>query len=167
MIETDGFAHLATALGDAIGTPTTAEFDTADGTMQLTSNGALYWHKDSGTVAFTDGYHRSALVGSDLVQWVGDQVDAPKPVVQLPSYTVNARVLCIEQAESGGKNVPNAHGSGAVGVMQYMPGTFAAHAAEMGHPDWSPWIPWQAEAVAAYDLAPPRNRRSQWTVAGC
>lgn len=78
---------------------------------------------------------------------------------------LTARVKCIEAKESGGANVSNARGSGASGVLQYMPGTFAAHAAEMGHPEWSPWNPEQARAVAAHDLA--MGRRAQWTVSGC
>lgn len=82
-----------------------------------------------------------------------------------PSAAGSGRVACIENKESGGANVANIHGSGAVGVLQYMPGTFYAHAAEMGHFDWSPWVPWQARAVAAHDLA--MGRRSQWTVGGC
>jgi hypothetical protein len=169
-IETDGFVHLADALGDTVGVPITTEYATEDGTMQLTSNGAMYWHKDSGTVAFTDGYNRAALIGSHLVQWVGDQVDPPKPVVQIPSYVPNARVACIESKESGGENVwrdhtPPTHGDKPAGVLQYFQSTFAAHAAEMGHPEWSRWNPDEARAVAAYDLS--RGRRPQWTVSGC
>jgi hypothetical protein len=82
-----------------------------------------------------------------------------------PIGGATARVRCIESKESGGANVANRRGSGAVGVLQYMPSTFAAHAREMGHPDWSPWNPAQAEAVAAHDLA--LGRRNQWTVGGC
>jgi soluble lytic murein transglycosylase-like protein len=78
---------------------------------------------------------------------------------------VSARVACLEAKESGGANVANARGSGAVGVLQFMPSTFAAHAAEMGHPEYSPWNPAQARAVAAHDLA--LGRRAQWTVGGC
>lgn len=81
------------------------------------------------------------------------------------SGAFSARVACIERAESGGANVANRRGSGAGGVMQYMPSTFAAHATEMGHPEWSLWNPAQARAVAAYDLA--LGRRAQWTVGGC
>jgi soluble lytic murein transglycosylase-like protein len=88
-------------------------------------------------------------------------VAASPPV--LPA--VSARVECIIARESGGANVANSRGSGAVGVLQYMPTTFAAHAAEMGHPEYSPWNPTQARAVAAHDLA--LGRRSQWTVGGC
>ena len=92
----------------------------------------------------------------------------PPPVVTsspvvLPA--VSARVACIEAKESGGANVRNARGSGAGGVMQYMPSTFARGAAEMGHPEWSLWNPAQARAVAAHDLA--LGRRGQWTVGGC
>jgi len=83
--------------------------------------------------------------------------DRPSPV--------SGRVACIEAKESQGRNIANERGSGAVGVLQYMPGTFAAHAAEMGHPEWSPWSPPQARAVAAHDLA--LGRRAQWSVGGC
>jgi hypothetical protein len=86
-------------------------------------------------------------------------------VVPSISGALAARVACIESRESGGANVANRGGSGASGVLQYMPGTFRAHAAEMGHFDWSPWTPWQARAVAAHDLA--LGRRAQWTVRGC
>jgi len=78
---------------------------------------------------------------------------------------VSARVACIEGKESQGRNIANTRGSGAVGVLQFMPSTFAAHAAEMGHPEWSPWNPAQARAVAAHDLA--LGRRAQWSVGGC
>jgi hypothetical protein len=82
----------------------------------------------------------------------------------LPAVS-SARVACIESKESGGANVWNHQGSGAGGVMQYVASTFAAHAAEMGHPEYSRWNPAQARAVAAHDLA--LGRRSQWTVGGC
>ena len=94
--------------------------------------------------------------------------DPPLRLVANPPPVANAlaaRVACIESKESGGANVANARGSGAGGVLQFMPGTFAAHAAEMGHPEWSLWNPGQARAVAAHDLA--LGRRSQWTVGGC
>jgi hypothetical protein len=81
------------------------------------------------------------------------------------STSVAVRVACIESKESGGANVANARGSGAGGVLQYMESTFRAHAAEMGHPEYSRWVPWQARAVAAHDLL--LGRRAQWTVAGC
>jgi hypothetical protein len=91
----------------------------------------------------------------------------PAPVLSTPPVlpAVSARVACIESKESGGANVANARGSGAGGVLQYMPSTFAAHAAEMGHPEYSLWNPAQARAVAAWDLA--KGRRAQWTVGGC
>jgi hypothetical protein len=88
-----------------------------------------------------------------------------EPAIPPPVVAYNARVECIISKESGGANVANSRGSGAVGVAQYMPSTFAAHAREMGHPDWSPWNPAQARAVAAHDLA--LGRRAQWTVGGC
>jgi hypothetical protein len=81
------------------------------------------------------------------------------------SGVFSSRVACLEAKESQGLNVANQRGSGAVGVLQYMPTTFAAHAAEMGHPEYSPWNPTQARAVAAHDLA--LGRRGQWTVGGC
>jgi hypothetical protein len=91
----------------------------------------------------------------------------PPPVPASPAIpaAVSARVECIVAKESGGANVANRRGSGAVGVAQYMPSTFAAHAREMGHPEWSPWSPDQARMVAAHDLA--LGRRSQWAVGGC
>lgn len=82
-----------------------------------------------------------------------------------PTSGVSSRVECIIAKESQGRNIANARGSGAAGVAQYMPSTFAAHAAEMGHPEWSPWNPAQARAVAAHDLA--LGRRAQWSVGGC
>lgn len=91
------------------------------------------------------------------------ELEPPKPAPVKPAY--NARVACIEAKESGGENIWNRRDSGAGGVMQYMEGTFRAHAAEMGHPEWSRWNPDQARAVAAHDLA--MERRSQWTVSGC
>ncbi|HYW90151.1 MAG TPA: transglycosylase SLT domain-containing protein, partial [Chloroflexota bacterium] len=96
------------------------------------------------------------------------------PLAALPSRpassptapaVANSRVECIIAKESGGANVSNRQGSGAGGVMQYLPSTFAAHAREMGHPEWSLWNPAQARAVAAHDLA--LGRRAQWTVGGC
>jgi hypothetical protein len=87
------------------------------------------------------------------------------PMPERPVPAPNWQVACIKATESGGANVWNRSGSGAGGVMQYMPGTFARGAREMGHPEWSLWVPWQAEAVAAHDLA--MGRRSQWTVSGC
>jgi len=85
----------------------------------------------------------------------------------LPTFetAVMVRVACIERKESGGANVPNRQGSGAGGVLQYMESTFRRSAAEMGHPEWSRWVPEQARLVAAHDLL--RGRRAQWTVGGC
>jgi hypothetical protein len=160
--DTDGFAKLADVLPERVGTPLTREFGTDIGTMQLTSTGAVYWHSDTGTIAFTDGYAHAALVGNRIVEWQGENAEPP---VTFVAPVVNSRVYCIEMKESGGANVANRSGSGASGVMQYLPGTFYAHAAEMGHFDWSPWVPWQAESVAAHDLA--LGRRAQWTVSGC
>lgn len=103
----------------------------------------------------------------DYLRGVGEL--APLPVeAAAPARDGRApgpRVACLEAAESRGLNIANQHGSGAVGVLQYMPSTFYAHAAEMGHPGWSPWNPDQARAVAAWDLA--HGRRGQWTVSGC
>jgi hypothetical protein len=88
-----------------------------------------------------------------------------EPPVPPVAAALRARVACIEAKESGGANVWNRSGSGAGGVLQYMPGTFARGAREMGHPEWSLWNPDQARAVAAHDLA--LGRRGQWTVGGC
>lgn len=97
---------------------------------------------------------------------VGEYPQRPPPTLPvLLAPSVAARVACIEGKESGGANVPNSRGSGAGGVLQYMESTFRAHAAEMGHPEWSRWVPEQARAVAAHDLS--MGRRAQWTVPGC
>jgi membrane-bound lytic murein transglycosylase B len=94
-------------------------------------------------------------------------VTEASPPAPAPAYSdaVMARVACIEWKESRGQNIANLRGSGAVGVMQYLPSTFYAHAAEMGHPTWSAWNVAQARLVAAHDLT--LGRRSQWTVSGC
>jgi len=110
---------------------------------------------------------RAALASQKLddpyayLRAIGELPMPEPPRVSPPNW----RVACIEAKESGGANIWNRRGSGAGGVMQYMPGTFARGAREMGHPEWSLWVPWQAEAVAAHDLA--MGRRSQWTVSGC
>jgi hypothetical protein len=88
----------------------------------------------------------------------------PRPAPPIPAGLL-ARVKCIEAKESGGANIWNRAGSGAGGVMQFMPSTFARSAREMGHPEWSLWNPQHARVVAAHDLA--LGRRAQWTVSGC
>lgn len=93
------------------------------------------------------------------------ELPRPMPSPAPLNVALLARVACIEGKESGGANVANARGSGAGGVLQYMEGTFRTHAAEMGHPEWSRWVPEQARVVAAHDLA--LGRRAQWTVGGC
>jgi len=107
------------------------------------------------------------LRSEGLLERAPEQLSAkPPPVAASPALpAVSARVACIEAKESGGANIGNARGSGAGGVLQYMPSTFARGAAEMGHPEWSLWNPVQARAVAAHDLA--LGRRAQWTVGGC
>ena len=93
------------------------------------------------------------------------ELDPPPPPGPTFSPGLMARVACIESKESQGANVWNRQGSGAGGVMQYLESTFRSHAAEMGHPEYSRWVPWQARLVAAHDLA--LGRRAQWTVGGC
>jgi len=106
------------------------------------------------------------LRSEGLLEHAPEQTARPPVVMVSPAPpAVSARVACIESKESGGANVSNARGSGAGGVLQYMPSTFARGAAELGHPEWSLWNPVQARAVAAHDLA--LGRRSQWTVGGC
>jgi len=100
-----------------------------------------------------------------LLERAPEQGSAKPPPAMGLTTPVAARVACIEAKESGGANIGNARGSGAGGVMQYMPSTFARGAAEMGHPEWSLWNPTQARAVAAHDIA--LGRRGQWTVGGC
>lgn len=122
-----GFVKLADRLGDKVGTPLTSEYGTAEGTMQLTSSGAVYWHSDTGTLAFTDGYDRIALIGNQLIEWVGDQVDPPRAIVKPPLFGAVARADCIINKESGGIDTPNHQHSGADGPGQYFPGTWESH----------------------------------------
>lgn len=103
----------------------------------------------------------TGLAALDYLHMTGEL--AP-PAPSFPA-SVMARVACIENKESGGANVPNRQGSPAGGVMQYMESTFRRGAAELGHPEWSRWVPWQARLVAAHDLL--KGRRAQWTVGGC
>jgi hypothetical protein len=117
-----------------------------------------------------DGDVQTGVDGSDQDASASDVVPdltADSPVVQVPSIpaALATRVACIEAKESGGANVWNSQGSGAGGVLQYYPSTFARGAREIGHPEYSLWVPWQARIVAAHDLA--MGRRSQWTVGGC
>jgi hypothetical protein len=104
-------------------------------------------------------------VGDDPTPVVVDdtQDQVVEAVVEQP--VVDPRVACIEAKESGGANVWNRGGSGAGGVLQYFPSTFRRGALEMGHPEYSLWVPWQARLVAAHDLA--MGRRRQWVVTGC
>lgn len=103
-------------------------------------------------------------VGDDPTPVVVD--DAQDEVVEaVVEPVVDPRVQCIEMKESGGANVWNRGGSGAGGVLQYFPSTFRRGALEMGHPEWSLWVPWQARLVAAHDLQ--MGRRRQWVVTGC
>jgi hypothetical protein len=114
------------------------------------------------TYAADESGHTSVTM--DEVSDAADIVAEPEPEVTFPAV-VMARVACLEAKESGGANVWNSRGSGAGGVLQYMSSTFAAHAREIGHPEWSLWTPWQARLVAAHDLM--LGRRSQWSVSGC
>lgn len=165
-----GFATLKDQLGDLMGEPLELERPSTDGgadAIQLTSTG-LAVHKRGEPPAFTDGHQTWKLLPpSQTMAGVSSAggAGALPPSAPSVSAAILARVACIESKESGGANVANARGSGAGGVMQYMDSTFAAHAREMGHPEWSKWNPAQARAVAAHDLA--LGRRGQWTVSGC
>jgi hypothetical protein len=166
-----GFAKLADVLGDRVGSPLTQEFATPDGTMQITSAGALYWHKDTGTLAFTDGYERAALIGNAVVEWVGDATDPPQEIVAPPISGAVARADCIISKESGGADVPNRQGSGASGPGQYFPGTWAAHVSlyrsETGYAgSLNMHNLSDVRRVMSYVLTIP-GYRSAWTVGGC
>lgn len=158
----EGFENLHAQIGSAMGTPLEDEHPTPDAeAVQLTSTG-LAVYRAGQPPSFTDGWRTWALAADDPPTAAA----SVSPARSLdPAPATNARVECIIARESQGRNIANAHGSGAAGVAQYMPATFAAHAREMGHPEWSPWNPAQARAVAAHDLA--LGRRGQWTVSGC
>lgn len=120
----------------------------------------------------------SALAGSpafasESTPTVSDSVDEQDDLtVAEPVAPYNAQVACIEQKESHGQNVwrdntPPAPGTDKPGgVLQYFEWTFASHAATMGHPEYSRWVPWQARTVADFDLRVLGLRR-QWSVGGC
>ena len=114
-------------------------------------------HTASARDASDDPVVATAAVADDDTQDQGVEAVVEQPV--------DPRVACIEQKESGGANVWNRGGSGAGGVLQYFPSTFRRGALEMGHPEYSLWVPWQARLVAAHDLA--MGRRRQWVVSGC
>lgn len=168
---TPGFAKLADTLGDKIGTPLTAEFGTDEGTMQLTSSGAVYWHSTTGTLAFTDGYDRIALIGNQLIEWAGEQVDPPQVALKPPVFGAIARADCIIDKESGGIDTPNRQHSGADGPGQYFPGTWDTHVslyrAATGYAGpLSLHSLSDVERVMSYVLTLP-GQRSHWTVGGC
>ena len=142
--------------------------------MLLLSTGAVTPDEETVVLAASVGVDPVALqgavnaTGAPPVVYLAYEGLLDPPATHVPSapaQSVSARVACIEAKESRGLNVPNARGSGAGGVMQYMPSTFARGAREMGHPEYSLWNPDQARAVAAHDLA--LGRRSQWSVGGC
>jgi hypothetical protein len=144
--------------------------------MLLLSTGAVTPDEETTVLAASVGVDPVALQGAVNSTGVAPAaylaseglLDPPTTHAQpsrAPASGVSSRVACIEAKESQGRNIGNTRGSGAGGVLQYMPTTFAAHAAEMGHPEYSLWNPAQARAVAAHDLA--LGRRSQWTVGGC
>lgn len=154
----EGFLALHDQLGSIMGRPLEDEHPAPDAeAVQRTSTGLAVWRKGD-SPSFTDGSRVWTLDRPAL---------PPSPII----VVANARVKCIEEEESHGENVWHGHtppppGTDKPGgVLQYFGGTFARGAAELGHPEWSRWVPWQAEAVAAHDLA--MGRRSQWTVGGC
>jgi hypothetical protein len=103
-------------------------------------------------------------VGTDPWSYLYSAGELARPAPSVPA-SLQLRVACLEAAESGGANVWNRSGSGAGGVLQYFPGTFARGAREIGHPEYSLWVPAQARIVAAHDLL--MGRRGQWSVSGC
>ena len=152
------------ALGLALGTAIMVSH--ADDVSAEVNDAALAAHVEPAALQGALNSLKSAGLSDDPYTYLRSTGELPplrEPVTPPPPVT--ARVQCIENKESGGANVANAHGSGAGGVLQYMEFTFQAHAQEMGHSDWSRWNPDQARAVAAHDLA--LGRRSQWSVSGC
>jgi Transglycosylase SLT domain len=134
----DGFANLS-ALID-MGTPLEDAHVDGDGdVVQLTSTGLAYWLPADNQVSFTDGWNRWAWTDYGLVQWAGNDVEAPPPppVVATPVYTsprdylyavapasIARRLDCIVSRESGWN--PNAvnRSSGASGLFQFLISTW-------------------------------------------
>ena len=76
-----GFAALRNAIGNRMGEPTECEYrDAASGdTLQHTTTGLAYYRDETGTVAFTNGWERYALVGPQLLLWRNESLDPPRP----------------------------------------------------------------------------------------
>jgi hypothetical protein len=84
----NGFAALRDTLGEVMGEPLSHELpgDEPGSVIQLTTTGLAYWRFGQAP-AFTNGWQRWALSDGTvlpLVEWEGEQTDAPPPPLLLP-----------------------------------------------------------------------------------
>lgn len=145
----NGFAVLASTLGEEIGSPLQAEqpgTDEPDSIIQPTSNGLLYWSRKH-VPTFFDGWRRAALEpDGSLVRWTGADLDPPmleiasvgRPAgLDYASYIASHsrygwRAACVSRIETGGWTAfynPTPVGRArehAQGFMGWLPSTFAS-----------------------------------------
>jgi hypothetical protein len=96
----------------------------------------------------------------------------PPPSIGPPYGSAVARARCIISKESGGADVPNARGSGALGPGQYFPSTWAAHSslyrAVTGYNGpLSLHVYDHVLAVMSWILGAMPSTRAAWAVSGC
>lgn len=120
----NGFASLASALGDEVGSPLSPEFLNPDNgdTLQVTTTGLNYW-SDSLWPTWTNGWRHVALSPSGTVEWLGEEINPPPPALHTAGFTgpgvgisifgspreymlgsypnLARRIECIVQIESG------------------------------------------------------------------
>jgi hypothetical protein len=77
-----GFADFRARLGDTMGDPVESEHGNSANcdTQQLTTTGLAFWRCSTNTMtfaAFPDGLHHWALVGDQIVEWIGPSSDPP------------------------------------------------------------------------------------------
>ena len=93
-------------------------------------------------------------------QSVPDLIDAYAARYGVPAWRAHKIARC----ESGYLNVPNARGSGASGVFQFMPRTWAWAAPAAG---WAGYSVWDVEANVATALwLMARNQWRHWRACG-
>jgi hypothetical protein len=77
-----GFADFRARVGDVMGDPTENEHGNQANcdTQQLTTTGLAFWRCSTNTMTFAalpDGLHHWAVVGGQIVEWVGPSPDPP------------------------------------------------------------------------------------------
>ncbi len=91
-----GFAALADALGDTMGTPIECEHSNPENgdTLQYTSTGLAFYRKSTNTPTFTTGIDHWALTPQGIIYWVGASIDPPLSRVQTLDHEQSGSALC-------------------------------------------------------------------------